>query len=335
MALTLLDVARNKKDSFESAVIETYADHCDILKRLPLNTIGTTEVHQKRRNSATTLGFRRRGESYGSVSGGGTDIVSDAVYAMGGNIDIDYTDMHDKAPVVDPLTERIREGVEAAGWTFNNAFVNGDHGVDADSFEGIRVRLAAGDQNQIVYGSSSSAELDVAAAITANTTATLQTFLDKIEDAIYKCDGHTADVALTSADFIRALKKAERRLNINKDTNPKEPSSMVNERRTSAPKYSGPLHTAFGVAWYDMGVKSDNTTQVIATETVNSQACRPVYFLKLGGGYLTGIQQYAMRVTKPTMLDDNVTYRVTIDWPVGLRHVHPRSFSKLAGCKIA
>jgi len=334
MAITLLDVARNKKDSFEGAVVETYADHCDILKRLPLNTIGTTEILAKRRNSATTLGFRKRGESYGSIAGGGTDIVSDAVYAMGGNIDIDYTDMHDKAPVTDPLTDRIKSGVEAAGWTFNNAFINGDHGTDEDTFEGVKVRLAASASGQIVYGNSSSAELDVAAAVTANTTATLQTFLDKIEDAIYKCDGHTADIALTTADFIRTLKKAERRLSINKDTNPKEPSSMVNERRTSAPKYTGPLHEAFGVSWYDMGVKSDNSTQVIATETVNSQACTPVYFVKLGDAYLSGIQQYAMRVTKPTLLPDNVTYRVTIDWPVGLRHVHPRSFSKLAGCKI-
>lgn len=334
MALTLLDVARNKKDAFEGSVVETYADHCDILKRLPLTTIGTTEVHRKRKNSGSTLGFRRRGEAYGNVNGGGHDIVSDAVYAMGGNIDIDYTDMHDKAPVTNPLTERITEGVEAAGWTFNNAFINGDHASDDDSFEGIKVRLAAGDQGQIVYGGTSSTKLDVAAAIAANTTATMQTFLDKIEDAIYKCDGHKADAAFTTADFIRSVKKVERRLNIYKDVNPKEPSTGLNERRTSAPKYSAPLYNAFGVDWYDMGVKSDNTTAVIATETLDSVATTPVFFVKLGDAYLSGIQQYAMRVTKPTLLPDNVTYRVTIDWPVGLRHVHPRSFSKLAGCLV-
>ncbi len=334
MALTLVDVARNKKDEFEAAVVETYAESHDILRKLPIETIGTLEVHTKRRNSAGTLGFRKRGEAYGSVKGGGFDVVSDAVYPMGGNIDIDKADMRDKSPVGNPLTERIREGVDAASWTFRYYFVNGDHATDEDGFEGIKVRLAQGPSGQTVYGNTSSAELDVAAAIAANTTATLQTFLDKIEDAIYQCDGRSADVAFTNASFIRALKAATRRLNLYKDTDPKEPSTLVHQRRTSARPAQEPIFHWNGVAWYDMGVQADQSTNLIATETVNGAATTPVYFVKLGAPYLHGIQQYAMEVTKPTLLPDNVTYRVTIDFPVGLRHVHAKSFSKLAGCKV-
>src|SRR6185369_9583690 len=113
--------------------------------------------------------------------------------------------MHDKGATMNPLSERLADGIEAASWTFNNAFVNGDHATDEDEFEGIKVRLAQGPNAQVVYGNSSSAELDVAAAVTANTTATLQTFIHKIEEGIYACDGHTADVALTTARFIRTL----------------------------------------------------------------------------------------------------------------------------------
>ena len=337
MALTLLDVARNKKDEFEGAVVETYLDHCDILKKLPLKTTGTTEVHTKRKNSASTLGFRKRGESYGSISGGGHDIVSDAVYAMGGNIDIDYTDFHDKGAVNNPLTERLQDGIEAAGWTFNNTFVNGDHATDEDVFEGIKVRLAAGQNGQIVYANTSALKLDVASAVAANTTATMQSFIDKIEDAIYQCDGHTADIALTSAQFIRTLKAAQRRLNLYKDIDPMLPSKNtgVNDRRASNEPANKPIWHFLGVDWYDMGVKADQTNPVVATETFDSAATTPAFFLKLGGNrYLNGIQQYAMRVTKPTLIDDNVTYRVTIDWPVGLSHVHPRTFSKLVGAVV-
>ena len=334
MALTLLDVARQKKDEFEAAVVETYAESHDIMRKLPIETIGTTEVHTRRRNSAGTLGFRKRGQSYGDVKGGGYDVVSDAVYPMGGNIDIDKTDMRDRAVVGNPLSIRIREGIEAASWTFRYYFVNGDHAIDEDGFEGIKVRLATSPVTQTVYGNSPTAELDVLGAIASNNIATMQTFLDRIEDAIYQCDGRSADVAFTNANFIRTLKSVLRRLNLYKDTPPTEPSTLVNQRRTSAKPAQEPIFVWNGVAWYDMGVQADQTNKIIATETVNGKATTPVYFVKLGAPYLHAIQQYAMEVTKPTLLDDNVTYRVTIDWPVGLRHVHPRSFAKLAGCYV-
>lgn len=334
MAITLLDVARNKKDAFEAAVVETWADRCDILKKLPLKTIGTLEVHTRRRASGTMLGFRKRGQAYGDIKGGGYDIVSDAVYPMGGNIDIDKADMRDKAPASDPLTERIRDGIDAAAATFNYYFINGDHAIDEDTFEGIKVRLAASPAAQTVYGNSSTTALDVAGAIAANNTAVMQTFLDRIDDAIYACDGHTADIALCNAEFIRALKAVLRRLNLYKDVEPTQPYKTARQSETSATYNNSPIFNWNGVDFYDMGVQVDNVTKVIGTETVGGEATQPVYFLKLGDRYLHGIQQYAMEVTKPTLLPDNVTYRVTIDWPVGLRHVHPRSFSKLAGVKV-
>jgi tRNA (Thr-GGU) A37 N-methylase len=40
---------------------------------------------------------------------------------MGATIDIDKTDMRDKSPVVDIMTERTRNAVKGAAWTFNDA----------------------------------------------------------------------------------------------------------------------------------------------------------------------------------------------------------------------
>ena len=46
-----------------------------------------------------------------------------------------------------------------------------------------------------------------------------------------------------------------------------------------------PWRVAFewdGVKYIDMGVKADQTTKIVATDTI-SVACRPAYFIKTGG----------------------------------------------------
>lgn len=337
MALTLLDVARHKKDDFEKEVVETFAMECDISRKLPLETIGGLEVSARRTNSIPTVGFRRRGEGYGAVSGGGHDIVSDAVYAMGATIDIDKADMRDKNTIDDPMEVRTRDAIKAMTWKFNETFIAGDHGTDEDEFEGIKVRFANSPSAQVIYGTSSSTALDVIAAIEASTTATLQTFIDRIDTAIYACDGHTADVCLTNADGIKAIKASLRRLNINKDVEPtKDPTHGSNQRRSSKTWDNRPVWKYNGVDFFDMGEDHDQDgTAIIGTDTVGGAACRPFYFLKLGMPYIGGIQQYAMEVSKTYMLPDGVTWRTVIDWPVGLRHVHKKFGSVLKGCKIA
>ncbi len=336
MAITLLDVQRLKPDDYEKGVVETFVLECDISKKLPLVTIGTLEVRTKRTNSIPTVGFRSRGQMYGQVKSGGTDTVADAVYSMGATIDIDKNDMRDKSPVTDPLTERTRYAVKGMAWTFNDYFINGDHGTDPDGFEGLKVRLANAPAGQTVYGNSSSAALDVAAAIAANTTATFQTFLDKLDEAKYQCDGHTADACLTDADGIKAIKASLRRLQLYKDADPTLPHVRPdNERRTNATQLQKPIFNWDGVDFYDLGLKADQSTKILGTDTVGGVACRPFYFVKLGEPYLHGIQQYAMEISKPYMLPDGVTYRTVVDWPVGLRHVHPKFASVLKGVKVA
>lgn len=339
MALTLLDVQRLKKDEYEAGVIETFVQECDISKKLPIETIGTLEVKSRRTNSIPTVGFRKRGEAFGAVKGGGHDTIADSVFAMGGTIDIDKTDMRDKAVITDPLTERTRETVQGMAWTFNDAFINGDHGTDEDSFEGMKVRMATLPAAQTVYGDTSSAALDLAAAIAANTTATLQKYLDKLDEAVYACDGHSADVCLTDADGIKALKQVVRRLGLNKDNmEPLAPADGVggsNKRQTGAVKNQKPVFRYNGVDFFDMGLKANQSDKIVGTETIGGVACRPYYFLKLGKPYFHGIQQYPMEVSKPYMLDNGVTWRTVVDWPVGMRHVHKYSGAVLKGVKVA
>lgn len=339
--LNLYDVQRSKSekgDLYGSAVVELFIQECDIAAMLDFKTLGTTETRHRRTNSIPTVGFRQgRGASFGSVSGSGTDQIADAVYSLGAQIDMDKTDIKD-TEAADLLSVRTQFAVKGMAWTFLDYFINGDHATEPHGFEGLKVRLANLNSAQIIYGNSSAAELDVRASASPS-DATLYTFLDQIDAAIDQCDGHMADIALTSSDFIATLRSVLRRLGKYTERTVDLPNKEGSvQRRTSATRPTQPVliyPEHLGIKWYDMGFKADQSTRVVGTDTVNSVACRPVYFVKLGFPYLHGIQQYAMDVGTPQWLDDQVTQRVTVDWPVGLHHVHNRFMSKLTGVRVA
>ncbi|MFA5936488.1 MAG: hypothetical protein WC822_01275 [Candidatus Paceibacterota bacterium] len=335
MALTLLDMQRQKKDPYDQGVIETFMAEAELSKIIPMETTGTMEVTARRRSSIPDIGSRSRGQAYPSIQGGTFDTITDQVFAIGTTIDIDKVDMRDKNLLEDPMSERTKESVTAMAWKYNDLVINGDHGVNPDLPEGIKVRLASLPAAQTVYANSSSASLDVRPS-GSPTNATLHTWLDKIDEAIYQLDGHTADICLTNADWIRTYKSALRRLGISKLNEPVtgQPTNPSNTRRTGSNFQNKPIFEYNGVKFYDMGLKIDQTTPVVGTETIGDTT-RPAYFLKIGKPYFHGIQEYGMEISKPTMTDDHVTWRTVVDWPMGFRHIHPRFMAALRGSRVA
>lgn len=341
VTLNLFDVHRQKskaKDKNGAMIVELFINECDIASLMSFETLGTVEVGHRRTNSIPTVGFRAgRGASFGAVSGVTSDEVTDAVWDLGAQIDIDKTDLMDKN-AGDIIGERTQDAVKGMSWTFKDYFINGDHATDPYGFEGMKTRIANLGSGQIVYGSSSSAELDVRQSASPSESDMYQ-FLDKIDEAIETLDGNSGDIALTDGDFIAALRSVLRRLG--KYTERPVDSPNVEgtvSRRTSAMKPTRPVliyPEDKGIKWYNTGYKADQSTKIIGTETVNSVNCRPVYFLKTGKPYVHGIQQYSMDIVGPFRTDDGVTHRVTVDWPVGLHHVHNRSISRLSGVRVA
>lgn len=333
MPITMADIGRLKETEFEQGIVETFVMESDLARLIPLETIGTTQVNTRRTNALPSVGWRKRGERFtgGNV---GYEVVSDAVYHVGAEITIDKIDMRDKSPFVNPLAYYTDAHVKAMAYEFNDKVINGDHATDEDEPEGLKVRIGNLASSQTVYGVSSGAELDVRPGTADEADA--QALLYKIDMAKYALDGHGGGkvIALTNADFIQALKNALRVLNIYVD--PTKPSTGINERATSNTLPSGRSFMWDNIEFIDVGPKADQTTPVVGTTTVNSQACRDVYFVKLDTEkYFHGIQEYPMEISKPFMLDDGLSWRVVIDWPVGFRHVHPKFASRLLGVRVA
>lgn len=331
--MSIFDIMAMKDTNIEKGIVETFIRESDVSRILEFNTISTTQIQTRRMNSLPEVRFRARGDRYFDGGAPRWETVTDSVMSLGAEVTIDKIDKMDKGPYIqNPVSFNAEAKIKAMAYKFHDAVINGDHATDPLSFEGLKVRIANLASGQTVYGVSSSAELECRPGTL--TTDNGYAFLYAIEQAIYALDGHKADYCLTDADFIRALKNALRKIGVYV-AQPGTPTTKLNQRETSNEIPGGVAFEWDGVKYIDMGVKADQTTKIVATDTVNSQACRPAYFVRTGGNYLTAIQMQPLESTDLFPLDDGVSYRMVIDWLVGLRHVHNRFASVLKGCRVA
>ena len=340
MSMTIYDIQRMKTTDFEKGIVDVFQRESDPIKLLPINEIGTTSISTRRQNSLPTVTFRQRGARFSDGGMPGFETVTDAVYNIGAEVTIDEADMMDKGPyIVNPLQYNVEMKLKAISYKLNDYIINGDQASDPDGFDGLAVRIAALASTQTVYGTSdgtsSGTHTDTDAA--SQSIATANTFLNFIQDAIYAVDGHKADVCFTDGDWIRALKRSLRYLGLyNGPQSPDKPSTIIGQRDTNNVPLAGPFFEWEGVKFIDMGVKGDQTTKIVATETIDSAACRPAFFTRIGGDYLSLIQMGgALNTKEPFPLDDGVSFRTVISWYLGMRHVHPRFATKLTGIKVA
>jgi hypothetical protein len=334
VALTIYDIQKLKETNYEKGIVETFIRESDLLKVIPIETVNTLQVNTRRMNSLPEVTWRSRGERFSDGGQPGWEVVTDSLFNIGAEINIDEADLLDKGPyIVNPVQFNTQAKVKAIAYDLQDKIINGDHAVDPKSFEGLKVRVGNLASSQTIYAVSASAELDVRPS--SVTTATAYAWLNKIEEAQYALDGHKADVCLTDADFIRALKNALRVIGQYVNA-PGMPTTSVNQRETSnTVGNSKGIFEWDGVRYIDVGVKADQTTKIVANDTINSVACRPAYFVKLGGDYFKLLQMGGMDIVPPKETDDLVTYRGKISWYIGTTHVHNRFASVLKGSRVA
>jgi hypothetical protein len=334
VALSIYDIQRLKETNYEKGIVETFIRNSDLMKVLPFQTTNTMQVQTRRMNSLPAVTWRARGQRFSDGGQPGWETVTDALYNLGAEINIDDADMKDKGPyIVNPVAFNTEAKVKAMIYDFHDKVINGDHATDPDSFEGIRVRIANLASGQTLYAAS---EVDIRPS--AVTTTLALTFLNRIDEAKYTLDGNGGGnvICLTDADFIRSFKNCLRVTGAYVNDSGMPTSTLKNARETSnepGPN-AGNVFDWDGVRYIDMGVTADQTTKIVANETITN-ACRPAFFVKLGGNNFEIIQYGPLDVTEPRLLDDMVTYRGVVSWYVGAKHVHNKFGVKLAGSRVA
>ena len=321
MAYTLADYSRLADSYLKKGVVDIFRRESFAMDVLSWEDSDTLSIQAMRTKELPDVGFRKINEPF-SASKGTVEPIQERVFDMGGSVDVDKLLVKAKS-IVDQRAFQTDSFTTALAYNFNDYFINGQPTVDEDGFTGLYYRIAEYVTAQVIAAGG----LDVSPDC-ATLDVTFQTLLDHIQSLIHKLDGHKAtDLFMNSTMFLR-LMSALRQLKMYATTKDSYNRTIV-------------TYGDGGPRIHDIGCKADQETEIITdTEHDTSGALSggnstSIYAVKTGEKYLMGFQLYGIDVNDIGLLEDGVTYRTVIDWPVGLYHIHPRAFARLHGVVAA
>lgn len=309
MTVTLAMVAKLEQRPLQKGIIMNLLREGPILQYLPFENVNSLTNIAVRWTKLPTVAFRKINAGY-TANEGDVDQVWESVYAFGGEISLDR--VWDKVGnlIQDPRTLQVAMKSKAMALTFQDYFVNGDHGSDADGFEGIKKRISLMPARQSVRASSTTDVIDPTAS-----AANARYFLDKWEQASYSANQGQYNVILCNEAMMWGFGRVLRYLgsaggalyDITKDMFDRE------------------ILTYKGKPFVDVGLKVDQSTEVITvTETAEDAGAdaTSVYFVPFNMEHgVTGIQLSPMEIYDPLNggeQEATPTKLVRVEWWCGL-----------------
>lgn len=314
MALTLAQVAKLEQEPMRKGIMMNLLRHAKIMEMLPFEEVNALTNVAIRWTNLPSVAFRRINEGY-TASEGDVDSVYESVYILGGDIELDV--LFDKQQlksnyIVDPRQMQIDMKTKAMAFKFNDYFINGDHTVDEDGFEGLKVRINNLPSRQKVRASATTDILDPTAS-----AANARRFLSKWEEAYYKAGGgeETAQVILCNEAMKWGFGQVIRYLG-------SAASTVVDMTKDL---FDREFPTYKGARIVDMGLKSDQTTEIIPVNETAEDAgsdATSVYFVPFSMEQgVHGIQVGPLEVRYPTgdsEREEKPTKLIRVEWVVGL-----------------
>jgi HK97 family phage major capsid protein len=143
MAMTKAEAAKLTQDMMLRGVIETVITESQILELLPFMEVVGTTLTYNRENTMPTASFYDVGDTWTEATPTFTQVTA-ALRIMGGDADIDNFLQQTYANPNDLEAEVIASRAKSVAYKFNAAFITGDTGVDAKSFDGLRTAVTGG-----------------------------------------------------------------------------------------------------------------------------------------------------------------------------------------------
>lgn len=326
-AITLADMAKvaaDSKDSLKLGAIQVWRKASKVMDMMTFSPSDTLSINFLRAKSLPSPAFRKIGDAYNNTKGD-VEPLQENLYSFGGNIDIDKVLERSKG-IVDGRTFHTNLALEAQARVFNKYYINGSPSLDVDGFVGLRHRLINDlPSAQTINGGGWDVSLDTAQA------SWQQGFIDRIEALLDACP---------EADALIMNRQAKLRFQAALRGSGLLATTVDQIGKTWATYGTG------GPMLVDIGEDRDETssaagTQIILnTETDDGSAttggdATTIYAVKFGEMYHAGAQLYGLEVTDKGELDDGVTYRTVVDWPIGIYVINPRSIARLTGIVAA
>ena len=321
MAVTLAQVAKLSDAPLRKGIILNMIRESPILGMVPFENVNSLSSVAVRWTNLPSVAFRKVNAGY-TASEGDVEQVYESVYGFGGDIELDRVFKKITGSLIQgPRTLQIEMKTKAMAIKFSDYFINGDHAVDVDGFEGLKKRVSNMPSRQSVRASASTDILDPTASV-----ANARLFLDKWEQAMYSANGGNVNAILCNEGLKWGLGRVLRYLNA--------AGGVLLD--TSKDEFEREILTYKGAPIMDAGLKSDQSTEIIsATETAEDAGtdATSAYFVSFNMEQgITGIQLSEMETYDPldgAEKSDKPTNLVRVEWWCGLAGFGSYGFTRL------
>lgn len=353
MALNLVDAAKLSTDVLLKGIIETIVKESPILQELPFIDIEGNSLLYNRELELPTAAFYAPNASTWAESAPRFTQISAALKILGGDADVDNYLKTTRSNVQDIEAAVIELKAKALRNAFENAFLNGDSGADANSFDGVYKTLKG-----TAWAASTAYALDAVVVPTvpngftyicttagtsnATTEPTWPVTLDAtVADAsvVWTCrSGNNKALAANGASLTLAF------MDFLMDMVTGKPDMLLMSRRSrrkiatlarasgsnlevGTGKLGQPIELFAGVPVAISDWVKDNYT--VGTES----DCSAIFALQFGEGKLSGLQNQGIQIEKIGSLETKDATRTRIKWYVSLALFSTRAAAMLTGVR--
>jgi len=313
MALTLAEAAKLSQTHLQRGVLETFVQASSVLDRIPFMTIQGNAYSYNEEATLPGVAFRAVNGGY-TESTGTVNQKSESLVITGGDADLDKFIVQTRGDLNDQRAVQTALKVKALGYQFQNTFFNGDTGVDALSFDGLKKRLTGA---QVISAGTNGASI-------LTDTVSIHAFFDKLDELVASVSGlDGANGALyANASIIGKIKSAARHINadvfVEKDINGKR-QVVWN-----------------GIPILDAGSTAAGASIIPQTETQGtSSLASSIYAVKFGQSEgdqaVTGLTNGGVQVYDLGELETKPAYRTRIEFYAGLAVFGGKAGARLTG----
>lgn len=268
MAVTLAQAATLSQNDLQAGVLETFVRESVILDRIPFMDIeGNAYAYNE---EATLPGVEFRAVNAGYTESTGTvNQKTESLVILGGDADVDTFVQKTRSNINDQRAVQTRLKVKAASYKFGDTFFNGDTGVDANSFDGLKKRITGG---QVLTSGTNGAP------ILGNGGSDAHDFLDRLDALIAAVPG--CEVLYVNAAARTKILSTLRRLNVYTETIGRLPEPMQ-QGATSTVEARIPTYN--GIPLVNPGENLAGTAILPQNETAGSNSdCTSIYAVRFG-----------------------------------------------------
>jgi hypothetical protein len=313
MATTLAEAAKLSQSYLQKGVLETFVQASSVLDRIPFMTIQGNAYSYNEEATLPGVAFRAVNGSY-TESTGTVNQKSESLVITGGDADVDKFIVQTRGDVNDQRAVQTALKVKALSYQFQDSFFNGDTGVDALSFDGLKKRLIG---DQVISSGTNGA------AILTDTTS-IHAFFDKLDALVASVSGLDGGngALYANASIIGKIKSAARHINadvfVEKDINGKR--QVV---------WNGiPILDAGSTA---AGVNVLPQTETQGTSTIASSIYAVKFGQSEGDQAVTGLTNGGVQVYDLGELETKPAYRTRIEFYTGLAVFGGKAGARLTG----